>query len=48
MIPGLSDTNVVEKHAVSKTYEIGGKKFTFESGRIALLANGSVVIRDEA
>lgn len=48
MIPGLSDKNIVDKRPVSKTYEIGGKKFTFESARLALLANGSAVISDEA
>ncbi len=47
MIPGLSDSNVALKRAVSKTYSIGGKNLTFESGRLALLANGSAVVRDE-
>ncbi len=47
MIPGLSDANVVDKRPVVKSYVVGGKKFTFESGRLALLANGSAVIRDE-
>jgi polyribonucleotide nucleotidyltransferase len=32
---------------VSRTYSIGGKNLTFESGKLALLADGSVVIRDE-
>jgi polyribonucleotide nucleotidyltransferase len=48
MIPGLSDANVSDKRTISKTYEIGGKKLTLETARLALLANGSVVIRDEA
>lgn len=44
MIPGLSDKNVVEKRPVAKTYTIGGKQITFEAGKLALLANGSIVI----
>ncbi|MFA6090162.1 MAG: polyribonucleotide nucleotidyltransferase [Candidatus Gracilibacteria bacterium] len=48
MISGLSDQNALTKATVTKTYEIGGKKITFESGRLALLADGAVVIRDEA
>ena len=48
MISGLSDQNALTKAMVTKTYEIGGKKITFESGRLALLADGAVVIRDEA
>lgn len=47
MITGLSDQNALTKEMVAKTYEIGGKKLTFESGRLALLADGAVVVRDE-
>lgn len=47
MITGLSDQNALTKAMVAKTYEIGGKKITFESGRLALLADGAVVVRDE-
>jgi len=47
MIAGLSDQNALTKVMVTKTYDIGGKKITFESGRLALLADGAVVIRDE-
>lgn len=47
MIAGLSDQNALTKEMVTKTYDIGGKKITFESGRLALLADGAVVIRDE-
>ncbi len=46
MIPGLSDKNVVEKQIVSKTYTIAGKTMTLESGRLALLSSGSIVISD--
>lgn len=48
MIPGLSDQNVVDKKPVSKTFLIAGKSITFESGRLARLAQGSVVILDPA
>ncbi|EKD29623.1 MAG: hypothetical protein ACD_78C00334G0006 [uncultured bacterium (gcode 4)] len=47
MIAGLSDQNAFTKATVTKTYEIAGKNITFESGRLALLADGAVVIRDE-
>ncbi len=47
MIAGISDQNALTKAMVTKTYDIGGKKITFESGRLALLADGAVVIRDE-
>lgn len=47
MIEGLSDQNALTKAMVTKTYDIGGKKITFESGRLALLADGAVVVRDE-
>ncbi|MDD4530899.1 MAG: polyribonucleotide nucleotidyltransferase [Candidatus Gracilibacteria bacterium] len=47
MIIGLRDTDITKTVTVSKTYEIASKKITFESGKIALLANGSVVIKDE-
>jgi hypothetical protein len=32
MIAGLSDQNALTKAMVTKTYDIGGKKITFESG----------------
>lgn len=47
MIQGLSDQNALNKATISHTYDIGGKKITFESGKLALLADGAVVIRDE-
>lgn len=47
MIQGLSDQNALNKATISRTYDIGGKKITFESGKLALLADGAVVIRDE-
>ena len=46
MIPGLSDQNVVNKSPVSHSFTIGGKTITFESGKLARLAQGSVVIQD--
>ncbi len=47
MIPGLSDQNVVDKQPVIKTYTIAGKAITFQSGKLAHLADGSAVILDE-
>lgn len=46
MICGLRDRDCLNVKTVSKTYEIGWKQITFESGRLALLANWSAVIRD--
>ncbi len=48
MIPGLSDQNVVDQLPVTHNFSIGGKSMTFESGRLARLAQGSVVIQDTA
>lgn len=47
MIIGLKDKNALSRKVIEKTYTIGGKNITFESGRLALFAQGSVVIRDE-
>lgn len=47
MIVGLKDTEAFKAEVISRTYSIGGKNITFESGKLALLADGSVVIRDE-
>jgi polyribonucleotide nucleotidyltransferase len=47
MIVGLKDKNSLNRVVVSKTYTIGNKKISFESGRLALFATGSVVIQDE-
>lgn len=47
MIPGLSDQNALSKEIIARTYSIGGKNITFESGKLALLSDGSAVIRDE-
>jgi polyribonucleotide nucleotidyltransferase len=46
MIPGLSDQNVISKATVTKAFSFAGKSVTFESGRLARLAQGSVVIYD--
>lgn len=48
MIVALKDKHALERAIVTKTYSIGGKNITFESGRLALFATGSVIIRDEA
>jgi len=43
----ISDKNAPEIKPLKKTYKIAWKDLTFESGKLALLANGSVVISDE-
>nr|MDD3720630.1 polyribonucleotide nucleotidyltransferase [Candidatus Gracilibacteria bacterium] len=45
---GLSDKNAPELKSLKKTYNIEGKNITFETGRIGLLASGSVTISDES
>ncbi len=47
MIIWLKDIDASKLKIVSKTYTIWGKKITFESGKLALLIDGSVVIKDE-
>lgn len=47
MILGLKDALAKDRQIITKTYTIGGKRLTFETGRLALFASGSVVIRDE-
>lgn len=44
---GLSDKNAVHLQVTRKTYTIGGKNIHFETGKLAMLANGSVVISDD-
>jgi len=46
MIIGLRDIDAKKAQPVSKTYRIANKDFTFESGKLALLASGSVTIAD--
>lgn len=48
MIVALKDRDALSRSVVEKTYSIAGKNITFESGRLALFATGSVVIKDEA
>lgn len=45
---GLSDKNAVNITPLKKTYSIWGKNITFETGKMGLLANGSVTLSDEA
>ncbi len=47
MIVWLKDKDSLNRVFVTKTYKIGNKNITFESGRLALFATGSVVIADE-
>lgn len=43
----LSDKNAATLPVLKKTYNIGGRNISFEAGKLALLANGSVTISDE-
>lgn len=47
MIVWLKDKTALDRVVVTKAYKIGNKNITFESGRLALFATGSVVISDE-
>lgn len=47
MLVWLKDRLALDRSVVEKTYSISGKNITFESGRLALFATGSVVIKDE-
>ncbi len=47
MIIWLKDIDASKLNVVSKTYNIWGKNITFESGKLALLIDWSVIIRDE-
>jgi len=44
---GLSDINAVSMKPLKKEYTIGGKKISFETWKLWLLANGSVSMSDE-
>ena len=43
----LSDSNVIDLVPLKKMYEVGGKKLSFETGKIGLFANGAVTMSDE-
>ena len=43
---GLSDANATQIKPLVKTYTFAGKELKFETGKLALLANGSVTISD--
>jgi polyribonucleotide nucleotidyltransferase len=47
MLVWLKDSQALNRAIVTKTYKIGNKNISFESGRLALFATGSVVIQDE-
>jgi polyribonucleotide nucleotidyltransferase len=47
MIVWLKDKIALDRVVVTKSYTIAGKKISFESGRLALFATGSIVISDE-
>ncbi|MBX9809148.1 polyribonucleotide nucleotidyltransferase [Candidatus Gracilibacteria bacterium] len=46
MIVGLKDKDALKRIVVKKSYPISNKQISFESGRLALFATGSVVIED--
>ncbi len=48
MIVWLKDKLALDRVVVAKSYTIAGKEITFESGRLALFATGSIVIKDES
>ena len=43
----VTDANAADLVPLRKTYTIAGKKMTFETGKLALLANGAVTASDE-
>ena len=43
---GLSDQNVQDLVPLTSSYTISGKEISFETGKLALLANGSTTISD--
>ena len=47
MISSLRDADKIHLAPVARTYTIAHKRVTFESARLALLAHGSAIIRDE-
>ncbi len=44
---GLSDKNATQLTPLKKTYSVADKKVTWESGKLWLLINGTVTMRDE-
>lgn len=47
MIHGIKDTRALDVLPVKKSVSVGGRNFTFESGKIALFADGACVITDD-
>ncbi|PID84275.1 hypothetical protein CSB09_01720, partial [Candidatus Gracilibacteria bacterium] len=46
MLPTIRDMTIQDRKIISKSYQIGTKEITFETGRLALFANGAAVIKD--
>jgi polyribonucleotide nucleotidyltransferase len=44
---GLSDSSAITMQPLKKSYEIAGKKISFETGKIGLLTNGAITMSDE-
>lgn len=47
MISGIRDRDIGAIKPINKSYTIAGKNYTFETGKFALLIDGSVTIRDD-
>jgi len=43
----LSDKNAITIQPLTESFVIGGKKITFEAGKLGFLADGAVTISDE-
>jgi len=43
----ISDKIAPHLQVIKKTYSIGGRNISFETGKLGLLANGSITISDE-
>lgn len=43
----ISDKTAPHLQVIKKTYSIGGRNISFETGKLGLLANGSITISDE-
>ncbi|NDK10276.1 polyribonucleotide nucleotidyltransferase [Candidatus Gracilibacteria bacterium] len=44
---GLSDSTAITMQPLKKEYTIAGKKLSFETGKLGLLANGAITMSDE-
>ena len=47
MIHGIKDTHAFDVRPVEKSFTVGGRNFKFQSGKVALFADGADVITDD-